>query len=164
MKWKLAFLYNTDNLIPIFKKDVLSRAAESSGLHDSKNKPVSELQQYLISKKNNEMKTLDFAHALWSQFNLDNFYYVIDKFLRQAQTSNLKQKEFPKSYKGYKVRVSFGAGNVARIPWIAILKSPNEVTNGIYPVYLYYKEINKLILSYGISETVDSGSNWSNST
>lgn len=163
IKWKLAFLYSTDSLIPIFKREVLQRASESTGLKNAKKKKISEFQNHLMSIKNEGVSTLDFAHEMWSQFNLDNFYYVVDKFLRQAQTDNLKQKGFPKSYKGHKVRVSFGTGNVARIPWIALLKPPNEVTNGIYPVYLYYKEVEKLVLSYGTSETVDSINQWSNS-
>ena len=163
LKWKLAFLYSNDSLVPVFKKEVLQRAAESTGLKNAKKKNISELQNHLISIKEDGVPTLEFAHQIWSQFNLDNFYYVVDKFLRQAQTDNLKQKGFPKNYKGYKVRVSFGAGNAARIPWIALLKSPNEVTKGIYPVYLYYKEVEKLILSYGNSETVNSGSQWNNS-
>ena len=79
--------------------------------------------------------------------------YCTMVIFRQAEMDNLKQKGYPKTYKDYKVRVSFGTGNVARIPWIALLKAPNAVTNGIYPVYLYYKEINKLVLSYGIAHS-----------
>lgn len=163
IKWKIAYLFNPDMIIPIFKHEVLYRAAEANGLKDAKRQGVGKLQQYLMQFKPEDQRTLDYSAELWGQFNLDNFYYVVDKFLRQAQTENLKQKGFPKSYKGYKVRVSFGTGNVARIPWIALLKAPNEVTNGIYPVYLYYKEVDKLILSYGTSETVDSESHWKNS-
>ena len=37
--------------------------------------------------------------------------------------------------------------------WISFLKEPNTTSNGIYPVYLYYKEDDILILAYGISET-----------
>lgn len=153
LKWKLAFLYNPMKLVPIFKKEVLQRASESAGLKNTNKRPVSELQKYLINQKNSEVSTLEFAQIIWSQFNLDNFYYVVDKFLEQAQTDNLKQKGFPSSYKGYKVRVSFGAGNVARIPWIAFLDEFNSVQDGIYPVYLYYKSIQRLFLAYGISET-----------
>lgn len=85
---------------------------------------------------------------------------AIKSFLEQAETDNLKTKHYLKSYKGLKVKVSFGAGNVARIPWIAILKEPNKVQDGIYPVLLFFKEVNKLVLAYGISETKDSKYNW----
>ena len=162
IKWKIAFHYNTNDILPIFKREVLYRAAENKGLQNAKKKPISTLQKYIIKEKPEDQRTLDFAAEIWSQFNLDNFYYVVDKFLLQAQTDNLKQKGFPKKYKGHQVRVSFGIGGVARIPWIGILKDPNTITNGIYPVFLLFKSVNKLVLSYGVSETTDSGSQWSN--
>ena len=41
----------------------------------------------------------------------------------------------------------------ARIPWISFLKEPNTTSHGIYPVYLYYKDYEILILAFGVSET-----------
>jgi 5-methylcytosine-specific restriction protein B len=38
------------------------------------------------------------------------------------------------------------------VPWIAFLSENDYVQNGIYPVYLYYKENDLLILAYGVSE------------
>ena len=87
---------------------------------------------------------------------------LISAFLEQAKTDNLKTKHYQNSYKGLKVKVSFGAGNAARIPWIALLKEPNKVQDGIYPVFLYYKEVEKLVLAYGISETKTSKYSWDN--
>lgn len=77
----------------------------------------------------------------------------LELFLKQAKTSNLKTKHFKSEYLDTKVKVSFGQGNTARIPWISFLKEPNTTSKGIYPVYLYYKEFDLLILAYGISET-----------
>jgi 5-methylcytosine-specific restriction enzyme B len=77
----------------------------------------------------------------------------LKKFLVQAKTDNLKTKHFDKKYNEMDVKVSFGQGNSARIPWISFLKKPNTTSNGIYPVYLYYKEYDLLILAFGISET-----------
>lgn len=87
-------------------------------------------------------------------------YNLINKFLNQAHTSNLKTKHFINSYKGVKVKVSFGQGNSAKIPWISFLKEPFTTSDGIYPVYLYYKNIKKLILAYGISETNSPSISW----
>ncbi|MHA1973118.1 MAG: MrcB family domain-containing protein [Candidatus Hodarchaeales archaeon] len=162
IRWKIAFHYNPDEIIPIFKREVLVRAAESKGMTNATNAKIHTLHEYLIKFKLPEKHTLAFANELWSQFNLVNFFYVIDKFLKQAQTNNLKRKGFPRTFKDLDVKVSFGAGNTARIPWIALLKKPNVVTDGIYPVYLYYKEIDRLILAYGVSETVKSSNNWDN--
>ncbi|WP_440447135.1 AAA family ATPase [Pseudomonas aeruginosa] len=44
-------------------------------------------------------------------------------------------------------------GNVSGIPWIAVLGEGQKVSRGIYPVFLYYKADDHLILAYGISET-----------
>lgn len=81
------------------------------------------------------------------------YYNQLEQFLAQAKTSILKTKHFESEFKETKVKVSFGQGNTAKIPWISFLKEPNTTSNGIYPVYLYYKDYDLLILAYGISET-----------
>lgn len=88
------------------------------------------------------------------------YYNQLIQFLKQAKTDNLKTKHYDSEYLGTDVKVSFGQGNTARIPWISFLKSPNTTSNGIYPVYLYYKDFDILILAYGISETNTPNSNW----
>ncbi len=82
-------------------------------------------------------------------------------FIEQAKTDNLKTKHYINQYKGTTVKVSFGQGVTARVPWISFLKEPNTTSNGIYPVYLFYKDLNKLILAYGISETNKPSASWS---
>lgn len=89
-----------------------------------------------------------------------NYYPQLEMFLQQAQTDNLKTKHFQSRYKDLEVKVSFGQGNPARIPWISFLKKPNKTSNGIYPVYLYYKKQNILILAYGVSEKNKPQINW----
>lgn len=86
-----------------------------------------------------------------SQF--DYFTIQLKKFLEQAKTTNLKTKNYTSKYLETKVKVSFGQGGVAHIPWISFLIEPNKTSEGIYPVYLYYKEFQLLILAYGVSET-----------
>ena len=83
----------------------------------------------------------------------ETFYPELIKFLDQSETGNLKTKHFGDTFKGLKVKVSFGQGVPARIPWISFLMPPHTTSEGIYPGLLYYKELNLLILSYGISET-----------
>lgn len=164
VKWKIAFHYNPNSLIPIFKRAVLARAAEKSGVADPKKLPISKLQSILVRQKPTDEDTIEYSGRLWSQFNIDNFYSIIAKFLEQAQSSDLKKVGYPKAYQGLDVKVSFGAGVSARIPWIAFLQPPNSVSDGIYPVYLYYKDINTLILAYGVSETTKSSSEWQNTS
>lgn len=94
-----------------------------------------------------------YEHYIKHMKSQSDFYSTIQRFISQAQTSNLKRSGFINKYRGFDVKVSFGAGNTAKVPWIALLKDPNKVTDGIYPVYLYYKSENLLILAYGVSET-----------
>ena len=59
-------------------------------------------------------------------------------------------KGYPDSYRGLDVRVSFGKGTFARVPWIAFWGTGKE-TEGIYPVLLYYKANAILVLARGMS-------------
>ncbi|MBI9034965.1 MAG: DUF3578 domain-containing protein [Bacteroidales bacterium] len=82
-----------------------------------------------------------------------SYYPELKMFLEQAQAGDLKTKHFKNDYLGLKVKVSFGQGGIAKVPWISFLAEGQTTSNGIYPVYLFYKSINRLILAYGISET-----------
>ena len=58
------------------------------------------------------------------------------------------------------MKVSFGKGSPARVPWISFLGQGMSISHGIYPVYLYYKDLETLILAYGVSETSESSETW----
>ena len=85
---------------------------------------------------------------------------LVKEFLEQSKTNQLATSHYLKSYRGLKVKVSFGAGNVARIPWIGFLKAPNKIKKGIYPSLLLFKEVNCLVVAYGSSETDESSFSW----
>lgn len=51
-------------------------------------------------------------------------------------------------------------GAPARIPWMAFIAPEMRVSHGFYPVYLYYKQTETLILAYGVSETEESVVSW----
>ena len=85
---------------------------------------------------------------------------LLETFVKQAATGNLKTAEYPKQLKGYTSKVSFGMGAPARIPWIALTAPDITVSNGYFPVYLYYKHLNTLVLSFGISETNEFPEAW----
>jgi 5-methylcytosine-specific restriction enzyme B len=88
------------------------------------------------------------------------YYDQLIKFLNQAKTTDLTTSPYEKSYANLKVKVGFGQGNQARVPWIAFLKENQTVQDGIYPVYLFFKEKKLLILAYGISETNRPKNSW----
>ncbi|WP_417591472.1 MrcB family domain-containing protein [Owenweeksia hongkongensis] len=95
-----------------------------------------------------------------AKIDTNTFADQLHEFIAQAKTSSQKTKHYKASYQGLKVNVSFGKGAPARIPWISFLKEPNTTSDGIYPVYLYYKENELLILAYGVSETHKPRVNW----
>lgn len=117
-------------------------------------------------KDKTDVPFYELSYKAWKWTNNiknNNLYMYSDQlieFLKQAKTDNLKTKHYRKDYLGTKVKVSFGQGVSARIPWISFLKEPFTTSEGIYPVYLYYKNEEKLILAYGISETKNSQVQW----
>ncbi len=82
-----------------------------------------------------------------------SYYPELIKFLLQAKEGSLKTKSYIKKLGQLSVRVSFGQGAPARVPWIAFLHDTQNVQKGIYPVLLYYQSQSILVLAYGISET-----------
>lgn len=85
----------------------------------------------------------------------------LTNFILQTKTSNLKTKGlYPDQINDLDVKVSFGMGTPTHVPWISTLGPGMSTSNGYYPVYLYYKKENILILAYGISETVDYEQPW----
>ena len=85
---------------------------------------------------------------------------IVQDFIVQVHKGGLKTSSYPKIYNKLKLKVSFGQGVAARIPWIGIYKDPNTISKGIYPSFLYYKEYSKLVLAYGMSETEQVEYNW----
>lgn len=85
---------------------------------------------------------------------------LLDKFLEQAISGNLRTSDYPKEWGALHLKVSFGMGVAARVPWIAFTAPEMSVSNGYYPVFLYYKDLETLILSYGVSDTFDYGETW----
>jgi 5-methylcytosine-specific restriction protein B len=91
---------------------------------------------------------------------ITSYFDQVQKFLIQAESGQLGTIQYHKEFHGLKVKVSFGQGNPARIPWIAFLKDNQTVPNGIYPVYLFFKDQKVLVLAYGVSETTAPLINW----
>ena len=95
----------------------------------------------------------DFYYFLDERDKNNSIYNHLVKFLKQAESGDLSTRSYPRDFKNYEMKVGFGQGVPARVPWIAFLDEGQKVPKGIYPVYLYYKKIKKLILAYGVSET-----------
>lgn len=83
------------------------------------------------------------------------------KFILQANTDSLKTAEYPKEHDDLRMKVSFGMGAKARVPWISFTSFEMSTQNGYFPVFLYYREKNILILSFGVSESYEAAERWS---
>jgi 5-methylcytosine-specific restriction protein B len=82
-----------------------------------------------------------------------NYYPRLEQFLGQARTDSQARKDYSEEVYGLSVKASFGFGQSAHIPWVSFTAEGQVTSEGIYPVYLYYKEQNLLVLAYGVSET-----------
>ncbi|MFC1626788.1 endonuclease NucS domain-containing protein [Patescibacteria group bacterium] len=91
---------------------------------------------------------------------MNNWQEKLNKFIIQAHRSDLKTSSYPKELYDLRLKISFGMGAPARVPWIAFIAPEMAVSKGFYPVYLYYKNLKTLILAYGISETEEYGTSW----
>jgi 5-methylcytosine-specific restriction enzyme B len=92
-----------------------------------------------------------------------DYFDELTRFLAQAKTDNLKTAHFRDDFQGLKVKVSFGKGNPARVPWIAFLAEGQHISNGIYPFFLFYKSLDLLVLALGVSETLSPAVMWDRS-
>lgn len=84
----------------------------------------------------------------------------LENFIKDANAGELKTAHYPKEWLGMNTKVSFGMGAPARVPWIGFLGEGMTVSRGINPVYLFYKDLQTLILAYGVSETQESPETW----
>lgn len=91
----------------------------------------------------------------------EDFRDELRKFVKQAQeASELGTQGYARQYRGLRVKVSFGQGSFARVPWIALLGGEQRVSHGIYPVLLLFREQGRLLLCYGVSETEPPDHQW----
>ncbi len=85
---------------------------------------------------------------------------ILTIFLKQVEDDDHSTSHYPPFYSGLELKVGFGFGNTAKIPWIAFLGAGQTPQEGIFPVFYFFKEHHKLILAYGISETKRSKKSW----
>lgn len=98
-----------------------------------------------------------------SESDDDGVTKLVSKFLEQAKRGDdLSVQGFPKRYRELDVKVSFGKGNFARIPWIAFLGHRQSVSEGIYPVFLLFQDEGVLVLCDGVSEENEAALAWPN--
>jgi hypothetical protein len=72
VKWKIAYLYSNERLIPIFKKAVLHKIAEHYALTVTRKTKTSEIQNLIIANKPSHLSIYQFADSLYEKYGRDN--------------------------------------------------------------------------------------------
>jgi 5-methylcytosine-specific restriction endonuclease McrBC GTP-binding regulatory subunit McrB len=67
-KWKVAFLYSNERLIPIYKRDVLFKIAQHFNLKTDESTTISEIQNVMMLNKPAHLNVYAFMWQLFSQF------------------------------------------------------------------------------------------------
>ncbi len=67
-KWKVAFLYSNERLIPIYKREVLFKIANHFGLKTNRRTKISEIQELMISRKTVTQNVYEYMRDLYNRF------------------------------------------------------------------------------------------------
>jgi len=71
-KWKIAYLYSNERLIPIFKKEVLAKIAKAFGLNVDRKTTISAIQKLMISKKPPHLNIYEYSNFLYQTYSDQN--------------------------------------------------------------------------------------------
>lgn len=97
IKWKIAFLYSNESLIPIYKRSMLETVAKEFGLENPKKMSIPYLQRFLLLKKGGE-DLYDFYDELLEILNKKNNENSFDT-LKSAIVERIKTDGRLKAYK-----------------------------------------------------------------
>jgi hypothetical protein len=67
-KWKVAFLYSNERLIPIYEREILEKIAESFGLVSPKKASISNIQELMMQNKPANLSVNEYMQHLWDKF------------------------------------------------------------------------------------------------
>jgi hypothetical protein len=67
-KWKVAFLYSNERIIPIFSREVLKKIAVYFGIENKNPISYSAIHQQMISNKPAHLSIYEYAAELWNKF------------------------------------------------------------------------------------------------
>lgn len=85
-KWKIAFLYSNERLIPIYKRDALFAIARHYGLKTNSGTKISEIQEVMIANKPSDKNIYDYMIELSNRFIKGD-----DKGLEERKSGNEKR-------------------------------------------------------------------------
>lgn len=94
-KWKVAFLFSNERLIPIYKRAVLFKIAKHFGLKTNSTTKISEIQRILISQKPANQNVYDFMFELYDRFGREkdkDIFITKKNVVRKNQKGKRKRK------------------------------------------------------------------------
>lgn len=68
VKWKIAYLYSNERLIPIFNKETIVKIAKHFGMNANFKTPVSEIQKLMIENKPAHLSIYEYSDLLYQKF------------------------------------------------------------------------------------------------
>jgi len=71
VRWKIAYLYSNERLIPIFKKEVLVKIATHFSLTANYRTPNSEIQEVMMANKPAHLSIHEYSELLYDEFGRD---------------------------------------------------------------------------------------------
>ncbi|MDM8528212.1 hypothetical protein QUF58_08360, partial [Anaerolineales bacterium HSG24] len=89
-KWKVAFLYSNERLIPIYKREALFNIANHFGLRTNRQTKISEIQELMISNKPSNKNVYEYMRELYGRFGRSKEKENIAGKLREGKTGKRK--------------------------------------------------------------------------
>jgi len=105
VKWKVAALYSSDNVIPLYSDKILNKVGVELGLSKKECKTVSKIQRLLIEKKG-EKNALELAEQYWTKYNAENTT-MEEQYKSYMNRMNMAQKTISSYLKANKTTSAF---------------------------------------------------------
>lgn len=89
-KWKVAFLYSNERLIPIYNQNVLFKIAKHFGLEKNSKKEIYKIQALMIENKPSNKNVYEYMSELYGKFGKEKKIVVSpSKRMKRKGTNNL---------------------------------------------------------------------------
>jgi len=108
-KWKIAFLYSNERLVPIFRREVLFKIANHFGMITSDTKRIPEIHELMIENKPAHLNIYVYMRHLYDRFGRDQKELVAEEAtaindkpgIRKAATTRDTSDQFRSATRSY---------------------------------------------------------------
>ncbi|MCP9494834.1 MAG: hypothetical protein MSG64_10310 [Pyrinomonadaceae bacterium MAG19_C2-C3] len=92
-KWKVAFLYSNERLIPIYKRETLNKIAENFGLKITGKTKISDIQELMMQNKPANKSVHEYMSHLWNKFGKKSDKDGADEKIEEPQANKLRTRK-----------------------------------------------------------------------